>query len=329
MSGPDPHRTLAGLGEERACWHAIFPHLPGGRRRARSGRATTPRWSPLPAAACSRRPTRWCGGRDWRDEWSTGADVGAKAVAQNLADVAAMGGVPTGAAGHPGGRAGDQPGLGGGLRPGARARRRGRPGSRSSAVTCPRRRRAPWSCRSPRWATWTAGARCCARGRGPGTSSRWPAAWGARRPGWLLLQRGRQAGRGPVPAWTTTARPTPDLAAGPAAAAAGATAMLDVSDGLLRDAGRIARASGVGHRPRPRRCWSRTWRRSRRRVGERGRPPSACSPAARSTPCSRASPPAPPCRRGGGRSGRSCGVPGVLVDGAPQGPGGGWDHFGG
>ena len=40
-------------------------------------------------------------------------------------------------------------------------------------------------------------------------------------------------------------RPVSPLAAGPAAAAAGATAMLDVSDGLLRDAGRLARASGV------------------------------------------------------------------------------------
>ncbi|WP_285725136.1 thiamine-phosphate kinase [Psychromicrobium xiongbiense] len=41
------------------------------------------------------------------------------------------------------------------------------------------------------------------------------------------------------------ARPVPPLSAGPAAAAAGATAMLDVSDGLLRDAQRLARASGV------------------------------------------------------------------------------------
>ncbi len=40
-------------------------------------------------------------------------------------------------------------------------------------------------------------------------------------------------------------RPAPPYAAGPAAADAGASAMMDVSDGLLRDAGRLARASGV------------------------------------------------------------------------------------
>ena len=40
-------------------------------------------------------------------------------------------------------------------------------------------------------------------------------------------------------------RPHPPLAAGPAAAQAEASAMIDVSDGLLMDAGRIAQASGV------------------------------------------------------------------------------------
>lgn len=41
-------------------------------------------------------------------------------------------------------------------------------------------------------------------------------------------------------------RPEPPLALGPLAARAGAHAMMDVSDGLVRDAGRLARASGVG-----------------------------------------------------------------------------------
>jgi thiamine-monophosphate kinase len=40
-------------------------------------------------------------------------------------------------------------------------------------------------------------------------------------------------------------RPRPPMHAGPAAVAAGATAMMDISDGLLRDAYRLARASGV------------------------------------------------------------------------------------
>jgi len=41
-------------------------------------------------------------------------------------------------------------------------------------------------------------------------------------------------------------RPEVPYAAGPAAAALGATAMIDVSDGLLADLGHIATASGVG-----------------------------------------------------------------------------------
>lgn len=43
----------------------------------------------------------------------------------------------------------------------------------------------------------------------------------------------------------TQCRPRPPLAAGPVAASAGATAMLDISDGLVKDAQRLASASGV------------------------------------------------------------------------------------
>ncbi|MEP7765010.1 thiamine-phosphate kinase [Sanguibacter sp. 25GB23B1] len=61
--------------------------------------------------------------------------------------------------------------------------------------------------------------------------------------GLALLEAGRGAA---APALVDGfLRPEPPLDAGVRAAAAGATAMLDVSDGLLRDAGRIAEASGV------------------------------------------------------------------------------------
>ncbi|MET3718519.1 MULTISPECIES: thiamine-phosphate kinase [unclassified Arthrobacter] len=43
----------------------------------------------------------------------------------------------------------------------------------------------------------------------------------------------------------TQCRPRPPLSAGPLAMAAGATAMMDISDGLVRDGGRLAAASGV------------------------------------------------------------------------------------
>ena len=44
---------------------------------------------------------------------------------------------------------------------------------------------------------------------------------------------------------TLQCRPVPPLAAGPLARAGGATAMLDISDGLLRDGNRLARSSSV------------------------------------------------------------------------------------
>jgi len=61
--------------------------------------------------------------------------------------------------------------------------------------------------------------------------------------GLAALEAGRAAEVGEVVG--AFLRPEPPLADGPAAADAGATALLDVSDGLLRDAGRLAAASGV------------------------------------------------------------------------------------
>ena len=69
----------------------------------------------------------------------------------------------------------------------------------------------------------------------------------AGRQGWAaaglaVLGRGFRSPRAVVAAYQ---RPEPPYDAGPAAAAAGATAMVDVSDGLLAEAGHLAAASGV------------------------------------------------------------------------------------
>ena len=60
--------------------------------------------------------------------------------------------------------------------------------------------------------------------------------------GFAVLGRGFRSPRAVVDAHR---RPTPPYDAGPAAAAAGATAMIDVSDGLLQDLGHVATASEV------------------------------------------------------------------------------------
>jgi thiamine-monophosphate kinase len=69
----------------------------------------------------------------------------------------------------------------------------------------------------------------------------------AGRQGWsagglAVLSRGFRSPRVLVEAYR---RPEPPYDAGPAAAEAGATAMIDVSDGLLADAGHLATDSGV------------------------------------------------------------------------------------
>ncbi len=179
-------------------------------------------------------------GRHFRRAWSTGRDVGRRAAVQNLADVAAMGAVPTAlvvALGVPGelpvawledlarGLADECGPLGVGVVGGDL--------SGGSEVTV---------------AVTALGD---LEGRAPVTRS------GAR-PGDVLAHagvRGRSAAGlallaadlEPLDDELVAAyrHPTSPVAAGPVAAAAGATAMIDVSDGLLRDAGRLATASHV------------------------------------------------------------------------------------
>ncbi len=146
-------------------------------------------------------------------------------------------------------------------------------------------------------------------------------------------------------------RPSPPYPAGPEAALLGATAMIDVSDGLVADLGHVAAASGValdidssalitggpldgargggGGARRRRRRWGKDpvhWE----RAVVSPHPPlpwSGCWPGARITRWSPHSPLRPPCRHGGVPSGRSGPALGVTVNGRPHAGPGGWQHF--
>ncbi|MDE9367847.1 thiamine-phosphate kinase [Luteipulveratus sp. YIM 133132] len=235
----DAGPTLADLDEDQLL-ERIFPALPGGPAvlvgpgddtallRARSGAvlATT---------------DAMVRGRDWLDEWSTGEDVGRKLVAQNAADIAAMGGrttallvtlladpatsvawvsdMTTGLA-----AAAAEAGIavvGGDLSSAP-------VGTLALSVTALGELDGEPVLRS--------GAQVGDQVAVHGTLG-WSAA------GLLLLQRD-SATRAPDLVRYHRA-PLPAYEEGPRAAASGATAMLDISDGLVRDAGRIAKASDV------------------------------------------------------------------------------------
>ncbi len=190
--------------------------------------------------------------RDWREEWSTATDVGAKAVTQNLADIAAMGGVGTSllvtliapgtlptrwaldfvdglvSAAH---AAGVQI-AGGDLSSST--------GDVSVSVTA--LGRLPHDVGSP---VLRGGARL-------GHMLAVSGALGRSAAGLEILRRSER-GWFPPPRYAEAAatwvgyhcRPDPDLSQGPIAARAGATSLIDISDGLTRDADRLASASGV------------------------------------------------------------------------------------
>lgn len=180
-------------------------------------------------------------GRDWLDAWSSGADIGHKVIAQNLADIAAMGARPTGVLvtlvadpqlalewvlDHADGlaQACRQAGvavLGGDLSSAP-------PGVVMVSVTA---------------LGDLDGEPVLRSGARPGDELAVCGSLGLADAGWRLLRDDR-ADRHPD-AVERQRRPQPPLAAGPQAARSGATAMLDISDGLLRDGGRLARASAV------------------------------------------------------------------------------------
>lgn len=181
-------------------------------------------------------------GRDWRDDWSSAQDVGHKLVTQNIADVAAMGAVPIGlvlaliagpdtslrwvtdlARGL--GEACDLAGISvvGGDLSSAPA------GVVVAAATA--------------FGELIEPAAVCRDGARPGDVLAVFGTLGTSAAGLALLSTGI-----PEADLTLVAahrRPRCPVAEGPRAARGGATAMLDISDGLVRDAGRLALASGI------------------------------------------------------------------------------------
>ncbi|MGN6412359.1 thiamine-phosphate kinase [Flexivirga sp.] len=181
-------------------------------------------------------------GRDWLDEWSGGGDVGHKLVVQNVADIAAMGGrctgllvtlvadenTPlhwvadfTGAVADAAQEAGTVV-IGGDLSSAP-------DGVRMVSITA--------------FGELDGGGPVLRSGARPGDVLAIHGTLGRAAAGLLLLQAGTpERGADLVRAQR---RPSTAYGQGAVAARAGATAMLDISDGLLRDGGRIARASGV------------------------------------------------------------------------------------
>jgi thiamine-monophosphate kinase len=178
--------------------------------------------------------------RHFRRDWSTAQDIGAKAAAQNLADIAAMGAVPTAL-------------LFGLAIPGDVAVAWVLDVTKGMVAECGRAGAAIaggdiTSADSIMLAITALGhlgggdpvTRAGAR-EGDVLAISGPV--GRSAAGLALLQSGTSDDAAGLVA--AHRRPQPDYAAGPQAAAAGATAMIDISDGLMADLGHVAGASGV------------------------------------------------------------------------------------
>ena len=272
-------------------------------------------------------------GRHFRRDWSGPGDVGVKAAAQNLADVAAMGAVPRtlllGLACPPDlavdwvldmvrgilaecGRAGASVA-----------------GGDVTAADCIMLGITALGDLAGHEPVTRAGAR-------PGDLVALAGQVGWSAAGLALLQAGRSvpdavpdgddASDGLAALVRAHLRPQPPYPAGPAAARAGATAMVDVSDGLVQDAGHIAAASGVSLNLQTARLpvsepvraaaglLGSDWQQWVLAGGE-DHALAATFPAGSVLPA------------GWSVIGEVRGGGGVLVDGAPWSGRGGWDHF--
>ncbi len=84
-----------GGGGEDAVLARIFPRLPDRRRAPSSGQETTPQYLAAPDGRVVITTDTMVHGPDFRLAWSTPSDLGWKAAATNLSDIAAMGAWPT------------------------------------------------------------------------------------------------------------------------------------------------------------------------------------------------------------------------------------------
>lgn len=244
--------TLGGIGES-ACLQRIFPRLPAAAA-AVVGPGDDCAVVTAPDGRFVVTTDMMIHGPDFRLAWSTPHDLGWKAAASNLSDVAAMGAVPTAlvvAIAAPA----DSPvalleGIADGLREacGAMAPGCGVVGgdlSVSATLTIAVTAFGTLEGREPVLRSGaTAGDLAAVAGLlgDAGIALR------------LLFAEGVDVSGVPDAARATALRartaaqltPHPPIAAGRDAALAGATAMLDLSDGLAIDSARLARASGVG-----------------------------------------------------------------------------------
>ena len=241
VPGPDLADTVGQVGEFGVIARVV----------ARSGTADLAEVGPGDDAAVLRAPDGrvvactdvLVEGRHFRRDWSSAEDIGHKAAAANLADIAAMGAVPTallvGLACPAGTPAGWLEEVAAGMAEECAPFGAAVVGGDTSA-----------SAPDSQSVVLSVTALGDLGGRAPVVRS------GARpgdvvavvgRLGWsacglAVLRRGFSS---PIAAVAAHRRPHPPYAAGPAAADAGATAMCDTSDGLLADAGHLATESGV------------------------------------------------------------------------------------
>ncbi|CAN5611895.1 thiamine-phosphate kinase [soil metagenome] len=251
---PDIHETTLGdLGEDGLLGHlyARIADMPSGHGAPLVGPGDDTAYLRAGQATLATTDVM-VRGRDWLDEWSSATDVGVKLVNQNLADLAAMGGVGS---------------------------------ALLLTLTAPPQLPASWARGFLDGVVLAAAAADCAiaggdlsssmgevivsatalghltpqmshpvlrSGARPGDRVAVSGGLGRSAAGLEVLSRGARDWFPPqqyaerCASWVGYhTRPWPDLQQGPLAGQSGASAMIDISDGLVRDGGRIAHASEV------------------------------------------------------------------------------------